>query len=150
MTNLLFPVGGAIGNQVFGDLSSDLQGIISSIGEHGNLIATTLTSQEDLENIQESINQESESNILSAVQAISSALTSGHDQISNAMTAGHEKVASSFTMGNDKITSAVTSAQDKISSVLTSGQEKISSAVDETKQALDTMTGAIQVSFRSL
>ena len=149
MTNLLFPVGGAIGNQVFGALSSDLQGIISSIGEHGNLLATTLNTQEDLETIQKNIEEESNSNILSAVQAIASALKTGHDQLSNAMTAGHEKVASSFTAGHDKMTSAISSAHDKVSSVLTNGQEKISAAVSETSKALDTIRGAIQVTLGS-
>ena len=146
-TNVLInnlSVGDAIGNQVFGSLSSDLQGIISSIAEHGNLISTSLTSQNELNDLQEI---ESKSNILSAVQAISSALASGHDKLSNAMTDGHEKVASSVTAGHDKLTSALTSAQDKVSSALTNGHEKISATVVNTNRAINTMAGAIQVRF---
>ena len=75
-------MGNAIGSQVFGSLSEDLQGIISSIGEHGDLIATSMNSQNELENLQEA---ESKTNLLSAVQAISSSLIDGHTQMSSAI-----------------------------------------------------------------
>ena len=124
---------------MFGSLSSDLQGIISSIGEHGDLIATSMTSQKDLENLEEA---EAKTNILSAVQAISSALTDGHNKLSNAMTEGQDKVATSVTAGHEKMTSALTTGQEKVSSALATGQEKLSATMLSTNNA---MTGAIQV-----
>ena len=140
-------MGNAIGNQVFGSLSSDLQGIISSIREHGSLITTSLDSQNELENLQDA---ESQTNILSAVQAISSALTDGHSQMSSAIAEGHEKVASSVTSGHDKLTSAYTDGHEKVSSALSDGHEKISSTLLSTNGAIDTMTGAIKVSTKSV
>ena len=116
---------------MFGSLSTDLQGIISSIGDHGDLIATSMNSQSELQNIQEA---ESKTNILSAVQAISSALTDGHSQISNAISEGHGKVADSVTSGHKKMTSA-----------FTDGHEKLSTAVLNTNDAIDTMTGVMKV-----
>ena len=128
-------MGNAIGSQVFGSLSEDLQGIISSIGEHGDLIATSMNNQNELENLQEA---ESKTNLLSAVQAISSSLTDGHSQMSSAISEGHEKVATAASSGHDKLTSA-----------FTDGQEKLSGVLLNTNGAIDTITGTIKVSIKN-
>ena len=136
-------MGNAIGNQVFGSLSSDLQGIISSIREHGSLITSSLDSQNEQENLQDA---ESQTNILSAVQAISSALTDGHSQMSSAIAEGNEKVAYSVKSGHDKLTSAFNDGHEKVSTALSDGHEKISSTMLNTNGAIDAMSGAIKVS----
>ena len=136
-------MGNAIGGQVFGSLRNDLQGIISSIGEHGDLIATSINSQNELENLQEA---ESRTNLLSAVQAISSSLTDGHNQMSSVLAEGHEKVATAASSGHDKLTSAFADGHEKIFSALSDGHEKVSGALLSTNNAIDAMTGSIKVS----
>ena len=115
----------------------------SSIGEHGDLIATSINSQNELENLQEA---ESRTNLLSAVQAISSSLTDGHNQMSSVIAEGHEKVATAASSGHDKLASAFTDGHEKIFSALSDGHEKVSGALLNTNNAIDIMTGAIKVS----
>ena len=67
---------------MFSELKENLQGIITSIGDHGELIAGTITNQNELIEAQEKSEQQ---NLISAIDGISSVLTSGHNDLSNAI-----------------------------------------------------------------
>ena len=111
---------------------------MQSINSHGDLIKDALEDQQvqtGTEQQQVDAKQQAdERDLVTAMQAITSALTSGHDKLSSAVSSG-----------NDKISSAVTSGHEKVALSLTTGQEKISSAVQAATNSINLVAGAVKV-----
>ena len=73
---------------MFSELGNDLKGIISSIGDHGELLADTINDKDEVIVAQKKTEKE---NLLSALGDTSSILTNGHSEISNALTVGPDR-----------------------------------------------------------
>ena len=77
-----------MGQHLFGDLNDHLQAIRESIGDHGDLIAGTITNQNIIEEGEEANQLQTFDQIITALQGMTSAISSGHSDITNAVTDG--------------------------------------------------------------
>ena len=137
-------MGHAVGQQLFTDLSNDLKGIMTSIGDHGDLIANTLSDNKAAESIEKSEEEETNKNILNVLQTMTSAISSGHTQVSNAINTGNDKVSNAISSGNEKVSGALTAGRNQMSNAITSGQDKVAGVIDKGQNEL---TAAITTGF---
>ena len=79
-------------------MGNDLKGIISSIGDHGEILADTINDKNEVIEAQEKTEQQ---NLLSALDDISSILTNGHSEISNALTVGLDRTNEAIQVFNE-------------------------------------------------
>ena len=86
--NYFLLVGQAIGQNLFGDLSDHLKGIMDSIGDHGDLIAGTISNQNIIDEAEEANQLQTFDQIITALQGMTSAISSGHSDITNAVSSG--------------------------------------------------------------
>ena len=77
-------MGHAVGQQLFTELSNDLKGIMTSIDDHGDLIANKLTDNQAAGSLESGQEVETGKNILAALEGMTSAITNGHFEVSNA------------------------------------------------------------------
>ena len=75
---------------MFGDLNDKLQLITDSIGDHGGLIAGTITNQNIIDEGEEASQMQTLDNIVTSLQGMTSAISSGHSDITNAVSSGLE------------------------------------------------------------
>ena len=89
---MFFIVGNAVANSVgqniFGDISDHLRGIIDSIGDHGDLIAGTITNQNIIDENEEANVLQTYDQIVTALQGMTSAISTGNSDITNAVSSG--------------------------------------------------------------
>ena len=140
---------------ILSEISTDLKGIITSIGEHKDELVNTLTEKEAIARLEEIAEEETKQEIIAALEGMTSALTSGQDNLAVAVNTGHDKVASAITSGHtvladafeegsetvsksiedgtedlaDTFESSISGAADKMSTSITSGNSAISSAI---------------------
>ena len=119
-----------------GAITSDLRAITTSIGDHGNLAAQSITHEKEKEKILEQTEAASEeaikTSLVSIISDITAALTAGQDKISYAVPAGQHKVSSSLDAGHDKM-----------SAVIVLGQDKVYPALENNSKSLDNIAGAL-------
>ena len=133
-------VGNALGTQVLGELSNNLNEIMESIDDHGDTVKEALRVQQVIEaeeQLEVEAKQESgEQGLVSAMHDIISAITNSQDKLSDAVENGHNQVSLSITRGNDKLADAVTTGHEKVSSAVSSGSDKMSSSLDSGHQKI--------------
>ena len=142
MESLLLVVGNALGSQVLGDLSNNLNDIMESIDNHGDTVEEALKARQVIE-AEEQLEAEAkhelgEQGLVSAMHDIISAITNSQDKLSDAVESGHNQVSLSITRGNDKLTDAVTAGHEKVSSAVAAGSEQMSSSLDSGNQKIAT------------
>ena len=135
-------VGNALGTQVLGELSNNLNDIMESIDDHGETVKDALRVQQVIE-AEEQLEVEAkqdagEEGLVNAMHDIISAITDSQDKLSDAVESGHNQVSLSITRGNDKLTDAVTTGHDKVSSAVASGSDQLSSSLDSGHQKIAT------------
>ena len=69
-------------------MNDHLQAIKESIGDHGDLIAGTITNQNIIDEGEEANQLQTFDQIITALQGMTSAISSGHSDITNAVTDG--------------------------------------------------------------
>ena len=143
----MFLVGHAVGQQLFTDLSSDLKGIMASIEEHGELISNTLSDNKEAETLEKNAEEETNKNILTAIQVMTSAISDGHSKVSDAITNGNNQVSTAITAGNNQVSDAIDNGQDKVAGAITNGNDELTAAVTT---GFDNTNKAIYVSFTNI
>ena len=92
MTINIFLVGNAVANSVgqnlIGELNDHLRAIRDSIGDHGDLIAGTITNQNIIDENEESNVLQTYDQIVTALQGMTSAISTGNSDITNAVSSG--------------------------------------------------------------
>ena len=156
MKSLLLVVGNALGSQVLGDLSNNLNDIMESIDNHGDTVEEALKARQVIE-AEEQLEAEAkqelgEQGLVSAMHDIISAITNSQDKLSDAVENGHNQVSLSIERGNDKLTDAVSAGQERISSAvdqvsssLDSGHQKIATSVLSAADSISDVAGAVEV-----
>ena len=81
-------VGQSVGSNIFGDLNDHLRGIMDSIGDHGDLIAGTITNQNIIDENEEANVLQTYDQIVTALQGMTSAISTGNSDITNAVSSG--------------------------------------------------------------
>ena len=88
----IFVVGNAVANSVgqnlIGELNDHLSAIKDSIGDHGDLIAGTITNQNIIDENEEANVLQTYDQIVTALNGMSSAISTGHSDITNAVSLG--------------------------------------------------------------
>ena len=153
-------VGNALGTQVLGELSNNLNEIMESIDDHGDTVKEALRVQQVIEaeeQLEVEAKQESgEQGLVSAMHDIISAITNSQDKLSDAVENGHNQVSLSIERGNDKLADAVSAGQERISSAvdqvsssLDSGHQKIATSVLSAADSINDVAGAVEVGKQS-
>ena len=91
-------VGQAVGENLFAELGENLEGIIASIGDHGELIADTITGQNEVIEAQEKSEQQ---NLISAIDGLSLVLNNGHNDLSNSITTSLDNTNKAIMVNKD-------------------------------------------------
>ena len=78
----------SVGHNLFGELNDHLKGIMDSIGDHGDLVAGTITNQNIIDEGEEANQLQTFDQIVTALQGMSSAISAGHYDITNAVSSG--------------------------------------------------------------
>ena len=78
----------SVGHNLFGELNDHLKGIMDSIGDHGDLVAGTITNQNIIDEGEEANQLQTFDQIVTALQGMSSAISAGHSEITNAVSSG--------------------------------------------------------------
>ena len=86
--DIIFLVGQAIGQNLFEDLNDHLKGITDSIGDHGDLLAGTITNQNIIDEAEEANQLQTFDQIITALQGMTSVISSGQSDITNAVSSG--------------------------------------------------------------
>merc|ERR1712026_373727 len=81
-------IGQSVGVNLFGELNDKLQLITDSIADHGDLVAGTITNQNIIDESEEANQLQTFDNIITALQGMTSAISSGHSDITNAVSTG--------------------------------------------------------------
>ena len=81
-------VGQSVGHNLFGELNDHLKGIMDSIGDHGDLVAGTITNQNIIDEGEEANQLQTFDQIVTALQGMISAISTGHSDITNAVSSG--------------------------------------------------------------
>ena len=88
----IFVVGNAVANSVgqnlIGELNNHLMAITDSIGDHGDLIAGTITNQNIIDENEEANILQTYDQMVTALQGMSSAISTGNSEITNAVSSG--------------------------------------------------------------
>ena len=81
-------IGQSVGVNLFGELNDKLQLITDSIADHGDLVAGTITNQNIIDESEEANQLQTFDNIITALQGMTSAISSGQSDITNAVSTG--------------------------------------------------------------
>ena len=73
---------------MFEELNEHLRGIKDSIGDHGDLIAGTITNQNIIDENEEANILQTYDQMVTALQGMSSAISTGNSEITNAVSSG--------------------------------------------------------------
>ena len=133
-------------------MGNDLKGIISSIGDHGEILADTINDKNKVIEAQEKTKQQ---NLLSALIDILPILTNGHSQISNALTVGLDRTNEAIqTSGNDgktaidvlnaALVSSLFGGHQQISNALENVHTKLADSLHDTNDVLESITSNIE------
>ena len=78
----------SVGHNLFGELNDHLKGIMDSIGDHGDLVAGTITNQNIIDEGEEANQLQTFDQIVTALQGMIYAISAGHSDITNAVSSG--------------------------------------------------------------
>ena len=77
-----------MGHNLFGELNDQLRAMTDSIGDHGDLIAGTITNQNIIDENEEANVLQTYDQIVTALQGMTSAISTGNSDITNTVSSG--------------------------------------------------------------
>ena len=87
---------------MFEELNEHLKSITDSIGDHGDLIAGTITNQNIIDENEEANVLQTYDQIVTALQGMTSAISSGNSDITNAVSSGLDNTKKAIEVENVK------------------------------------------------
>ena len=120
---------------------------MKGIGEHKDELVNTLVEKQAIARMEEMAEEETKQEIITALEGMTSAITSGHDNVASSFTAGSNDIKEAMEESSDNLVEAIEDGNSDLSSSISNG---LTSLENEMRISMSDLSGATADSFEAL